>query len=64
MAFLEEQLSRLILLGSAVVLAGAALVELGKASKNCDPTRLGTGGTVGGEEVYGWGRRFRKVDNN
>ena len=30
MGFLEEQLSQLILLGSTVVLAGAALVELGK----------------------------------
>ena len=43
MAFLGEQLSRLILLGSSVVLSGAALVELGKDSKNGDPACLGTG---------------------
>jgi len=38
MAFLGEQLSRLVLLGSTVVLSGAALVELGKDS-NGDPAK-------------------------
>lgn len=42
MAFLQEQLSRLVLLGSAVVLSGAALVELGKEPKHdaTTPKRL------------------------
>jgi drug/metabolite transporter (DMT)-like permease len=63
MAFLGEQLSRLVLLGSTVVLSGAALVELGKDS-NGDPACLGTGTAESGKPLVNIPKNWKITISN